>query len=131
MENSITIENVADIAGIATTVITLAVAWMVYQWTRRVDENSHSRQLNLEMQAFNQMVLSDPDLLEIEANNHPPELGKIDANEARKIYLYFCWINMADNIIRARDQGLMDQSLANARLSNLSRVLASDSKFIK
>ncbi len=89
MENSITLESIADVAGIVTTVVSLAVAWMVYQWTRRVDESSHSRQVNVEMQAFNQLVLSDPDLLEIEANNHPPELGKIDTAEARKMYLYF------------------------------------------
>lgn len=38
---------------------------------------------------------------------------------------------MADNIVRARNQGLMDKSLANARLSDLSRVLASDHKLIK
>lgn len=131
MDKSLDLASISDIAGIVTAIASLAIGWMVYNYTQKSDKNSQSRQLNLEMQTFNQMILFDDKLLKIEAENHPPELGKIDFEDARKMYLYFSWINMADNIVRARDNDLMDHSLADARLSNLSRVLAADSKFIR
>ena len=131
MEKFYIFENISHIAEVVTAIAAIWVAWVFYKWTKLMDEHNQSRQLNIEMQSFNQMVLADPKLLEIEARNRPPELGKIDLDDARKMYLYFCWVNMADNVVRARDEGLMEKSLADARLSSLSRVLAADSDFIK
>lgn len=77
------------------------------------------------------MILADEKLLKIEAENHPKELGKIEVENVRKMYLYFCWLNMADNIVRARDEKMIDASQANARLTNISKVLSSDASFIE
>ena len=124
-----TVSELADIATIFTAMGTLAVAFFVYQWTRQADTNQTAAQINGAWQAFNRTVISDPTLLALDASLHP--YGALSAEDQRKLYFFFLWLNVADDTLRAQKKGIVDAELAEARLGNQARMTYSEREFLE
>lgn len=124
-----TLAELADSFSIVASVATVFVALWVFLWTRRNEANNQLRHGNNEMQSYNLTVLGDDRLLEMEAENHP--FGEIELEDARKMYRYFLWMNVADNIRRASKAGLLDKNYAEARFTNQARIAFPDREFLE
>lgn len=124
-----TFSEIADAASIVTAIATAIIAYRVFIWSKSTEIANQSRQTNNEWQSFNQMVLEDNELLQLEADLHP--YGKLDRSGAKKMYFYFMWVNLADNTLRARKLGRIDDDLAEERLRNQALVTYLDRGFIE
>lgn len=124
-----TLESISDVFAIVGSVAAATIALQVYFWTRRSEKNNQRRHSNNEMQTYNLTVLQDDKLLQMEADNHP--YGEIGVEDARKMYRYFVWINIADNMRKSAENNLLDRDLAQSRLDNQARIAFPDRDFLE
>lgn len=124
-----TLSDYADLSTIIASVATVLIAFWVFLWTKRSERNNQRRQSNNEMQTYNLAVLQDDKLLQMEADNHP--YGDIGLEDARKMYQYFLWINVADSLRKAAENGLLDENVAEARFKNQARIAYPDRAFLE
>lgn len=124
-----TLSDYAELASILASGATVLIAFWVFLWTIRSEKNNQRRQSNNEMQTYNLAVLQDDNLLKMEAENHP--FGYMELEDARKMYRYFLWMTVADNLSKSIDKKFLDKSLLETRFANQARVSFPDRKFIE
>jgi len=78
---------------------------------------------------INNTVLSDNDLLKIEAENHP--FGVVNEADMKRIYHYFNWLNVSVYIYNAHKIGIADKELRDTRLRNHALITFRDREFIR
>lgn len=120
---------VADFVGLAGSLGTVAIAVVVFRWSRRAASLDANRLVQNEWQAVNIAVASNENLVVHDFNFHP--FGDISRSEHYKLLLYFMHLNTSFNVWKSFCNGLVERDLAMAVLNNQANLLYDDRSFVE
>ncbi|MFC4215991.1 hypothetical protein ACFP4H_22525 [Pseudophaeobacter arcticus] len=123
------LETMSPILGVITTVLAVYIAWMAFAANIRFKKHSNYTGAINQWQTVNQTILGDDNLLEIERENHP--FGTLTLAETKKMYHYFCSLNIARNALVGLNTGHLEVSYANFYINNCANISFKDRDFIR
>jgi hypothetical protein len=122
------LSNLNDIAGILSAAATIALTWIIYRYTRKREQFESTSQVQNEWQFYNQIAISDPEILEMDARAHP--FGTLDAGGMKRLNVAFLKLNIAYNTWSGGN-GHVDRKVAESSLNNVANTLYADRSFIR
>ncbi len=108
---------------------TLALAILVFNWTRKSERNSVTRSAQSDWRDYNLAVLADEELQRLEAENHLHD--GLTSLEVKKMCIYFIKLNVPYNMWIAQKSDLITNADVDREISNQAALLFDDRDFIK
>lgn len=81
------------VATVVSAITTITITVLIYQWSHQTGSVERSSDMNRDWIGINQLIISDPDMVEIARQAHP--IGDISTFELKKIYFCFSQLNPA------------------------------------
>lgn len=107
---------------------TAILAWFVYRWTKNPERSEVTRTTQADWRDYNLAILADPDLQDLESQNHiHPGLNP---KEVKKMCIYFIKINVPYNMWIASKHALLTPADVSREVDNQSRLLFGDRDFV-
>jgi hypothetical protein len=115
--------------GLLDAIGTIGIAYIVYRWAKKTENANATREAQNEWQQYNQLVLTNPDVAQVDRNLH--QHGDISAEDHRKMFVYFMILNMGLNIWISKQNKLIRPDIAVSINKNISSLLHKDKDFIE
>ena len=119
---------VSGIAQVLFLTVSTTVAVLVYRWHRSNAHIEAERRLSEDLRHYNNMILEDEELQDIEVENHPH--GNLDRDGVKRMYKHFIRMNISMNLWEARRRNAVSEKRFLTHLNNLAMQTYRDRDFI-
>jgi len=120
---------VSSIASVLLLGVSVTVGIFVYKWQRESSKISCIQKLHDDLRFYNQLVLENDDLQDMEVKLH--RWGTITKDEVKKMYYYFILFNVTYNSYEAANRGAINKLVYESQVNNVANTTYDEREFIK
>lgn len=123
-----TVEIVTNIAIFIALTTSAIVAILLYKWHQRSARITNNRLLNEDMRHFNELIISNDKLQDLEIERHT--WGNLEKDQIITMYQYFILLNTTQSAWKAFDRKALDKELYDSHANNTAKLTHKDRDFI-